>query len=289
MAIVSANRVWSGESWDDDIEGSRGYTEFWRIISNDPEESELTIRAALPLPSTAHYLDAAAHVKSRSAVRVAESRLIWECTVEYEFDPKEPEEPTESPLDEPTKFRWTSSLYTKPVIKDLDDEAVVNSAGDYFDPPPEIEKPRWQVNVQKNVASVPVAVLSWAGKVNDDTFEVDGVTVDAECARVIAIDIGEYQEKDDIGFRVFTYTLEFQAEGFALELLDQGYRIKDGTELKDILIEDDETPPGKNRPSAPVLLDGSGDILSDPSPSTAVFLSFDVYETMDFTDLPGIS
>lgn len=287
MAITLVTRVWSGETWDDDIEGAKGYTDFFRVFSNDPDESRINVRAALPLPGTPHSEDNSAFCRGRSAVRSAESRLIWECTVEYEFDPKEPEEPTESPLDEPTKFRWTAGLYTKPVIKDRNGDAIVNSAGDFFDPPPEREVPRVSVNIQKNVASVPVAVLTYPGRVNDSSFTVDGVSVVAEAAKITAIDVGELQEKDDIPYRVFTCTIEFEEDTWDLELLDQGYRIKDGTDLKDILIEDED---GEfNRPSSPVLLDGSGGKLTDPSPTTAVFKTFHVQKLLDFSVLPGVS
>lgn len=287
MAITAVQLVWSGPAFNDDVEGAVGYTETYRIYSNDVNESVVNVRNALPALGTPHDDDPKATVKSRSADRPDNSRLIWDGVVTYEFDPEDPDDPEDNPLDEPVKFRWGGSLYTKPVIKDRDGNATVNSAGDYFDPPPEIEVPSFQVNVQANVASVPLVVLTWAGRVNESSFTVDGVGVDAEAARIIALDIGEYQEKNDIGYRVFTYTIEFREEGWDLEMLDQGFRIKDGDTLKDILIEDEDGT--KNRPSAPVLLDGSGAKLTDPTPENAVYLTFPVYKLLDFSSLPGIS
>lgn len=287
MAILAANHVWSGESWEDDEEGPRGYQALYRVISNNPTESPLAVRAAVPSLRSAYPSDPAAYLVKRSATRSSESRLVWEVTLTYEFDPEDPEEPEESPLDEPPKFRWTAGQYTKPVIKDRDNEAIVNSAGDYFDPPPEIEDVRWTVNIQKNVASVPAAVLTYAGRVNESSFTVDGVSVLAEKARIVSLDIGELQEKNEINYRVFTCAIEFREEGWDLELLDQGYRIKDGTDLKDILIADENGD--EQRPSSPVLLDGLGAELTDPSPETAVFLMFPVHKLLDFSVLPGIT
>lgn len=292
MAVTSIWHVWSGETWDDDAEGARSYTELYRVTSNDPAESPQAIKAAVGGPGTAHPTDPTAFLRSRSASRSSESRLVWEVTLTYGFDPKDPDDPVDNPLNEPTKYRWTAGAYTKPTIKDRNDDAVVNSAGDYFDPPPEVEEPRWSVNVQKNVASVPLAVLTYAGRVNSAGFTVDGVSVLAEKAKIIALDISEYQEKNDIGYRVFTYTVEFREEGWGLEVLDQGYRIidpADATKRVDILVDDEETPPGKQRPSVPVLLNGAGGKLANPSPTTAVFLTFPVHKTLDFTVLPGIS
>jgi hypothetical protein len=39
-------------------------------------------------------------------------------------------------------------------------------------------------------------------------------------------------------------------------------------------------------PSTPALLDGSGGVLSNPSPSTAVFKTFNAYKTRTFSSLP---
>lgn len=287
MAITAVQLLWSGPAFSDDSEGSVGYTQTYRVYSNTPLESPVNVRAALPDIGTSYPGDFKATVKSRSADRPDTSRLVWDCTVNYEFDPEEPDDPEENPLDEPIKFRWTSELYTKPVIKDRDDKAIVNSAGDYFDPPPEAEESRWSVNVQANVAQVPLAVLTYPGRVNEFSFSVDGVDVDAEAARIIALDISEQKEKNDINYRTLTYTLEFREEGWDLEMLDQGFRIKDAGELKDILVEDEDG--NKARPSAPVLLDGAGSQLTDPDPDNAEFLTFPVYKLLDYSELPGIT
>ena len=41
--------------------------------------------------------------------------------------------------------------------------------------------------------------------------------------------------------------------------------------------------------TTPVLLDGNGAVLANPSPATAVFANYQVYEEKDFTVLPGVS
>src|SRR5690606_12088820 len=99
-------------------------------------------------------------------------------------------------------------------------------------------------------------------------------------------------ERNDIEFRTVTVAVAVADDGdsslnWDLSLLDQGFRIKDGDELKDILIEDEDG--NKERPSKPVLLDGSGGQLSDPSPSTAEFLDYEVTQKLDFSIFPGIS
>ena len=286
MTIQSVNLVWTGDSFDDDIEGGRGYQSLYRVISDDPNELASAVRAVIPLLGTPYPDDFRAYCTKRSGRRIDETRLVWEVTVDYEF---KIDEPQSTPLAEPVKFRWASGIYTKAVIKDKDGNAIVNSAGDYFDPPPEIEDVRWTVNIQANLSSIPLAILSYAGAINSDPYTIDGVPVESGKSRIIGLDIGDVQEKDDIKFRTVTMVIEFREEGFKLSELDQGYRRKttdDPPKLVDILIEDEEG--GRNRPSAPMLLDGNGEVLSDPTPETAVFMEFDVYPEFDFTTLPGI-
>jgi hypothetical protein len=39
----------------------------------------------------------------------------------------------------------------------------------------------------------------------------------------------------------------------------------------------------------PVPLDGAGDVLADPTPSTAIFGNFTIYDELDFSALPGVA
>lgn len=287
MAVTSVTHVWSGETWSDDLTGEREYQGLYRVISNVPNENPQNVRSASGLPAigSAFDTDPGAFARRRTARRLEESRLVWEVTVDYAN--LSLDAPPESPLDEPAKYRWTAGQYTRACIEDRNGDAVVNSAGDYFDPPPEVEDVRWSVNIQANVAEVPAAILNYAGAVNNAGFTVDGVSVDTGAAKIIGLDISELQERNDIEYRTITLVLEFRAEGYDLRLLDQGFRIKDGTELKDILIEDEDGE--KNRPSSPVLLDGAGAVLEDPSPTTAEYLTFEVDKRLAFSVLPGIS
>jgi hypothetical protein len=287
--ITSVTRVWHGETWSDEKDGSREYEELYRIISDDPQESALAVRTApgLPLPWASYPDDPAAICTGRSARRIDASRLVWEVTAKYEWSPADDEE--ENPLLKEPDFEWSSNLFTKPAIKDRNGEAIVNSAGDYYDPPPEVDVVRWNVNCQFNSEEVPAVIKQYAGAINVSAVIIDGDPVAAERARVVALSISKRQEENDVSFRTVTLAIEVRDDDddpFDLEMLDQGYRIKDGTELKDILIEDEDGT--RNRPSSPVLLDGNGQKLDDPSPSTAVFKTYEVPRRMDLTVFPGI-
>ena len=285
MSITDNYEVWRGETLSDTVDGARSYTRKFEIWSDDPNESWSVIRAALP--TGAHPDDASAYVKSRSVSRSDESRLKWEADINYEYSPKET---GDNPTARAAKVRWTSSLVVKPIMRDLNGDACVNSAGDYFDPPLEAEVPRWTATIQFNAASVPVGILSYAGAVNNAGITIDGVAIAAKRARVLSLDIGEEDEENGYAFRSVTLAVECRYaddDGFDLEPLDQGFRITISGALTDILIPDEDGATA--RPSSPVLLDGTGNKLTSPGPGTAVFLNFAVTRKLDLTVFTGIT
>lgn len=213
----------------------------------------------------------------------------WEIDATYSSEPlskSEQESEVENPLERPAKVKWKTNQYRKAVVKDKNGNAITNSAGDYFDPPPEIDSSHWTVTVTKNVAAVPQFILDYDNAINTNSFSIQGVSVAQFVAKLMDIDIGEVQTEGDFVFLVFTYSMEFRPdELWGLSELDQGMRFKSGNDRKQIL--DNSSPP---RPiTTPKLLDGNGAVLSNPTPETAVFRDFDVYKERDFSVLPGIS
>lgn len=364
MTITACNEVWRGESFSDTVEGGqREYTTVYQIISDDPAEQPSAVRAALAAVTGGSYPDdAAAYPTKRSARRSDESRLVWEGEVNWEYKLADPSEP---PLDRDPKIRWTSSLVSRVITQDINGNAVLNSAGDYFDPPIEAEFPRATATIQFNAAAVPVDTLAYMGAVNNAAVTIDGLAIAAERARVIGLDIGEEDEENDEAFRSVTVVVECRDatdEGWDKAELDQGFRIRDTVEvagtlsartgdsvgtltitghgistgqgvdvywnsgsnarigcvagtvsgdnipitsgagdvlpasstsvfiitggLKDILIEDEDG--NRQRPSAPVLLDGIGGKLENPNLSRAKYRPFVITRKVDLTVFPGI-
>lgn len=282
MAITAITETWRGESWSDETDGSREYERVFTLYSNDPLESAVAVRTytGLPLPGEPYPDDAAAYVTNRSARRPDNSRLIWEVTVSYAFQVEEPEDP----LNMAAVIRWSSGLYERAVYKDRNGDAICNSAGDFFDPPSMAEFPVFTVNVQKNLTAVPTAILSYIGAVNSAEFTVDGVSIPANKARIVGLEVGEKKVEQDVQFRTVTFSMEVRDEEWKHERLDEGLRIKDAGVLKDILVEDEDG--NKERASSPLPLDGAGARLSDPTPTTVKFREFDIYPQLDFNSLP---
>ncbi len=216
------------------------------------------------------------------------SPLHWICEAAFSSEPltqrEQDQQQIEDPRQRPPKAKWRTASYRKPVFQDTAGDGIVNSAGDYFDPPIEIDINRWVVTVTKNVSAVPTYILEYEKAVNDTAFYIQGVYVGERVARLAEIDIGELASENEFFYYPFTYTLEFRSETWNVKPLQQGYNYKSGSDRKVIL--DGSTPP---RPvTSPRLLAADGSVLANPSPATAVYGDFEVYDNMDFSVLPGI-
>lgn len=290
MAVTEVNLT--GQGWSDEKDGTRTYTRTYDVHTDDPDDTMVEVRAALPLNWDADPVDGAAIVVTRNAEQDKERRMLWRGSVEWKWSPEDAEDDEEpDPLDRSPKIRWTSRLERNTVEKSRDGKACLNSAGDYFDPPLEADFARWTANIQFNATSIPSDIRTYAGAVNSGAIEIDGEPVAAERARIIGLDIGEVQVENEVAFRSITLAVEVRDdddEDYELHPLDQGYRVIDGTERKDILIED--TDGNLNRPTSPVLLNGSGTQLADPDPDNAVFLDIQnpAIRLKDLTIFPGI-
>lgn len=210
---------------------------------------------------------------------------------------------TEDPTDRPAQVDWSSRDEIEAIYSDIDGLATVNSAGDYYDPPLERVVGCWTASVKKNVASVPASILDYANAVNDASFTLDGITIPQGAARIASIGVPSEMEENGVEYRQFSYTLEFKAphpidytqcfdpsDGSPVDpepwddvILDQGLReiVSDGVAQ----ITDDEG----NFVNSPVLLDGSGGRLADPTPANAVYFRHRKHYRLDFSVLPGVS
>ena len=98
----------------------------------------------------------------------------WEVAASYSTE----HEIKEDPLDEAAIIGpWDTENYQEPAVVNNNNELILNSAGDMFDPPVMKDFNRRGVTVQKNVASVPVWFLDYEDAVNSDVFTVGGLTV----------------------------------------------------------------------------------------------------------------
>jgi hypothetical protein len=189
------------------------------------------------------------------------------------------------PLSEPARISWSGENFQQVAVVDIDDNPILNSAGDPYDPPLMKDFSRPVATIRKNIASAPAWILTSHDAINSDEFVIDGLTCEVGKAKLKRADISEWQYRNGIAYRELTLVIHFAKDGWTRKVLDAGFRRKyNDTERELItLTAEDGTP---QYPSGPVPLDGSGVELTDPTPSTCVYNSHDLDESIAFSSLP---
>jgi hypothetical protein len=262
-------------------------TVVYLVETDDKYITRYDIMAAgvLPIKYQLHPENSLMTVRSVDLAQT-DGPMVWEATIEYSsvpYDQTDEDDEDTLPTQQAARIKWTTTQFTKPLTRDVDGNAIINSAGDYFDPPIEIDTSRWSIVIEKKVAAVPSYILSYANTINEAAITIDGVVIGEKVAKLSEISISEKDTAQGEEFYTFTYRLELANadEGdWVVKVLDQGLHEFDRAERKTPILVDGE--PAKQ----PVLLDGNGIAIVDPEPTDAVFLEFDGYVEADFSVLP---
>lgn len=278
MTVTFKEEIAGGRSATNE-QGRRSYTRTFRLSTDDEDDSAYDVGSDVNLPAIGDVYpdDSGAWCMSLN-VENTDPWRGWTVTANYSSE----RELVTDPTSDPAIITWSSEQFQRPAIFDSAGNAICNSAGDPFDPPNMMDDSRRVVTVSKNVAVVPSWILDYQDAVNSDQFTVDGITVAIGLAKIQSVTVGERQTRNGVNFRVVTFSIHLQKNGWLLEPLDAGFRehTYSGT-IENIRNEGDG-----ELPSAPVPLDGAGAALADPSYTNNVFLSFSVYATQPFSALP---
>ena len=257
--------------------GVRTYSRRWKVSTSLITENEYHVGSASGLPQIGdtHPSDALAWCVSLD-VQCPNPWKGWTVTAEYssEF------QLSVTPTSDPAIITWGTEQFQKPAEYDKDFNAITNSAGDGFDPPYMMDDSRRVATIQKNVAVSPSWLLDYQDAVNSDAFNIGDVAILAGQAKMQAVSIGPAERRNNTLFYPLSFTISIQRDKWKLEPLDMGFRYKDGNDRK-VIVNDDGTIP-----TAPVLLNGAGGVLMNPSSASAVFLSYNIYKTRAFSSLP---
>lgn len=279
MAIVSINERFQDRTGTETLQELRS-TRVFLIVTDSKYDDDATILASpsvVQLGAT-HPNNVNMWCRSRTCAQF-EGSTYWLLTCEYS---NRIEISSSDPADDAAEITWTTEQFQIVAEKDRNGEGVLNSAGDPFDPPPMRDFSRRVVTIRKNVQSVPSWILDYEDAVNSAPFTVGGLTIGAEKAKMQRVDIGPAQIRNNITYYPLTFELHLSRDGWDLKPLDQGFRELDGSgDLQQILNPSDKEPV-----TQPALLDASGHAIVNPTPSDAVYLSYNVYETRDFNILP---
>lgn len=244
--------------------------------------------AGVPIPFVSRHPDNAQFLCKRlRGKQEQKSPLHWRIDAEYDTAPIDREDSPESPLSRPAKITWSTIKYQKAVERDREGNAILNSAGDYFDPPVMKDLSRWTVSVSKNVAAVPTDIIDYPDALNSGTFSIGGISIEQNVAKIMGISISDLQKEGDIEYYVFQYTLEFDAiDKWKCKPLQHGFycleNVFAGTPDK-IRCTDSN---GKPAVSPQLLADNGTQIGLPITPGDAKYGDYNIYHEMDFSVLP---
>lgn len=292
MAILKMAEV-SGQSLDYSLPFDSSSTRKWLAVASHNFHTSADVyqygldNSILPLPYVSYHPVLIGH--SCRNVKVTQddgAPRKWTIEAEYSSKPIRENQQEENPLNRPAQIEIDTSSYKRAIWQDIESKAILNSAGDYFDPPIEIDQAFWTFRVKKNVADLPTWILDYENAVNNSAITIRGLSIPQHTGKLSNIRVGDLKIEGDYQYFEFSYTLEVRRDKWIpLKVLDQGLRFKDETNRKHIM--DNSTPP---RPvTSPRLLNGSGAVLSDPTPSNAVYREFTVYYARNFSILPGVT
>lgn len=325
MSVVAVNEIWEGRDATEEVGGKtiegliRRYTRAFRVQTDDPldgpqvalyAECTNTDGTRIKIPNICDRYRTSRSSDQGSLCCKINAKIdqgdwkFWLVTCEYSSDssdvgdprrelrsggdkPKEPKPAKDKsdPVAKPPKVTTSYERYVRYCVVDLDGKKFATSAGERYDPPPEIEDLR------------PVIRITYYKADFDPQHPMNGVYVNAgpfmgfPAGAVKHVPVGATEEWDN-GRRYFTVTREFRVDTidfWKIRALDFGLRVKDGDTYKLPMMK---VAPrlglaaGEGPINSPVPLNGKGQMVAD---AKDVFVhTFRVYDTDSFdTFEPG--
>ena len=190
-----------------------------------------------------------------------------------------------NPLLRPPAIRWGGTSRTEAYFKDVDDKAVVNSAGVGFDEMLVRETGDMVVTITRNQSTFDVdQAIEYLHVTNSDSFTVDGWTIAAEHAKMGPIQADKHIE-GGIEYYQVQYPIKLMRGAFDDKLLDVGYDERTPTPLanagdpRPIVYPSGEH--AGERVSKPYPLDEFGQAILTPDPTIRT-LTFKPYVAKSF-------
>lgn len=278
MAVVSVEETPESRGGYDD-EYQREYTRTFEVLTDDEDDGPITVEFAAGIPRVWDAFverngtsgDAIAVCRKVSARRSLDDPLMWVVTCEFSISRQTGigaqgsaanRQPGGTNADDPTKwapqYSWGAQQVKVPFRKDRTGRWVLNSAGDPYDPLPELDASIPTLTVSRYQAAFNAEMAkSYAYAVNADTFlfadpgqaRLQPITAESEATGGVLL----WKVRITVEFMtVFPYTWQPW-------ILDAGYRRVNLTTGKNVAIIDELT---KQPVQRPVPLNGLGQELS---------------------------
>jgi hypothetical protein len=260
----------------------RTYTRHFRAETDNPLIGPKAVRESCPVQIGQVYEADGETDLGAFAVRInvtgdtgtgADGRQ-WIISIEYgQFNALEIQ-PADPMIARP-KISFSSTRFQVPATKDIDDEPVVNSAGDPFDPPFMLDETRPFMTIVKNEAGFPpLLAQDYHNSINNAPW----FGLPELVWKCVDITGDEAQDPDGGRYWVVTYQFEMKRETWVEKLMDVGMR-EINSSGKKIAITDDRG----REVDAPWPLNENG--TKKAVGVTAEFMEFHLYKEMDFSAL----
>jgi len=242
-----------------------------------------TLYGDLYTPSyNAAEADPFAYVQSLDVEPDGEDGIGWIITVGYGwYDPNNAGGgPAQNPLLMPIDVSWDFRDHETVLDVDQSGNAVLNTAGDPYDPPIVIDDPRLVLTVVRNEATFNVGwALTYRNAVNSDPF----AGFPPLCCKVLNISSKNQWHQDQGWYSQTNYQFEFISPqvdydsqyGFRKRIISQGYRAISVVTGKPYHVTFKGVPV-----NSPVLLDKNGYLLT--SSQQPYFQTFQAYPELPF-------
>ena len=284
MSVTAVIPQASGRSGGADDKGLREYTRTFKVLTDNPQDGTVAILAAAGIPAkwspynTTTEQDLGSLCRKIRCTQEGNEPKSWIVTAEYSSKASEQDENPEDPLAAPAKFSGNFAQFQKAIERDLAGNAILNSAGQKFENPTEVDDSRPAFTIEKNFATMNMLTLfGYRDSVNSAVY----LGFPIGTLKLGAITFSRQFGNATIYFP-HSFTFQYDEDGWLITPLNVGFNEKVVESLGPPVVyklRKCVDPDTKQPYSSPVMLDANG--LATPS-GPPTFQSFVGYRTRDF-------
>jgi hypothetical protein len=217
MSILTVSEIHDGRDGSvDAVGGEISYTRVFRVItdSNYDEAAAVLADPRLPAVGSVYPFDPQCWLQKIAPRNESYSKKFWIVTCTYATT-KEGDGGTlgggdhDNPLLEWPKIGFASEGYEYAVFKDRHGTAILNTAGDPFNPPVMIEQYRQVWTIKKNISHPDYAGWNALGTLNDAavTFQGNQGGISAQMGLCKSIQCSDWQVRNKIYYYTVTIVI----------------------------------------------------------------------------------
>lgn len=288
MSVISVDEINDGRGGGEELVESGAKSKDsrkFRVLTNSATDAADTVLASCIRLGTAHPTAYGLWATSRNATSHSKSKLAWVVTINYTSERYGSFGLTDNPLNQRAEITLQTESTREIANKDKDGEAILNSAGDYYEGGVPVEVSHLAFSIVKNIANTPSWLNDYRDAINNDIFYLDGVQVTVRTAKLSQIAIGKWAMQNKVWYRQLTMTIKIR-DTWVANVLDRGlYRFvidpDTGLNKRVKCIDNDGV-----EANTPQMLDGAGYQIPLPTPANVYFYDHYPYPEMPFSALP---